>query len=65
MKLRTTLVCNMLSYVDFYRPKYVLLENVIGLLFHRLECRQESQETANGVTMSVVKFVFRTLTSLG
>ncbi|KAJ2892513.1 hypothetical protein IWW38_003196, partial [Coemansia aciculifera] len=34
--IKTSLVANALSYVDFYRPTYFLLENVRGLLSYRL-----------------------------
>jgi DNA (cytosine-5)-methyltransferase 1 len=33
---RNTMICSVLSYIDFYRPSYVLLENVTGLLKHRV-----------------------------
>ena len=62
---RNSLVCNMLSYVDFYKPKFFLLENVLGLLHHKLQINklvpQEGEMVANGV----IKFILRTLTSLG
>lgn len=45
----------MISYVEFYRPSYFLLENVVGFLLHPL----------GSVKMGVVKFVLRSLTSLG
>lgn len=34
--LRNTLIALVLSYVDFYRPAYVLLENVQALLNHKV-----------------------------
>ncbi|GJE87065.1 BAH and Dcm domain-containing protein [Phanerochaete sordida] len=63
--IRTTLVCNMLSYVEFYRPKYFLLENVTGLLILPLKAEQRGQMMVGGIAMGVVKFIFRTLVSLG
>lgn len=55
----------MLSYVEFYRPTYVLLENVRGMLDFRLNGRQEAHSIVGGIGMGVVKFIFRTLVSLG
>lgn len=64
---RNTLVCNMLSYVDFYRPKFFMLENVEGILFHPLNATQSGpgRKMKGGVRMGVVKLILRTLTSIG
>jgi DNA (cytosine-5)-methyltransferase 1 len=58
----------MLSYVEHYEPDYFLLENVAGLLDHRLLDRQttnagvaEDYEIKSGM----VKFILRTLIGLG
>jgi len=63
--IRNTLVCNMLSYVEFYRPLYFLLENVTGLLFYPLKGRQNGRSIIGGIKMGVVKFILRALISLG
>ncbi|KAF8495303.1 hypothetical protein JB92DRAFT_2993870 [Gautieria morchelliformis] len=74
--IRTTLVANMLSYVEFYEPRYVLMENVKGLLQHHSlrsgselggEEDEEDEEDEEGKTvkMSVLKFVLRALLRLG
>lgn len=55
----------MLSYVEFYRPKYALIENVTGLLHFRLKGRQEGQRIVGGIEAGMVKFVMRAFTSLG
>lgn len=55
----------MLSYVEFYRPKYFLLENVVGLLCFRLGGKQRGPAVVGGMSMGVVKFIFRTLIALG
>lgn len=34
--LQNTLICSVLSYVDYYRPKYVTLENIRNLLNHKV-----------------------------
>lgn len=62
---RSTLVCNMLSYVEFYRPSYFLLENVLGLLQYPLRGRMVGRTVVGGVKMGVVKFIVRSLTCLG
>jgi len=58
----------MLSYVEHYEPDYFLLENVPGLLDHRLLDRQttsagvaEDYEIQSGM----VKLILRTLIALG
>ncbi len=55
----------MLSYVEFYRPKFFLLENVLGLLIHKLRVNKAGPQEGNVITHGVVKFILRTLTSLG
>ncbi|EGO21115.1 hypothetical protein SERLADRAFT_417509 [Serpula lacrymans var. lacrymans S7.9] len=63
--IRSTLICNMLSYVEFYRPSYFLLENVTGILNYRLKGRMEGRSTVDGIEMGVVKFILRSLAALG
>lgn len=53
--IRNTLVATFLSYVDFYQPDYVLLENVKGLLGHKF----------GDIKMGIVKLIFRSLTCMG
>lgn len=67
-------MANMLSYVEFYEPRYVLMENVRGLLQHH---SQGSASDTDGegddnddnedkmIKMSIVKFVLRALLRLG
>ena len=55
----------MLSYVEFYKPAYFLLENVVGLLNFKLGGEQDGQRIVNGVKMGVVKFIIRALVCLG
>lgn len=57
---RTTLITNMLSYVEFYRPKFFMLENVNGFL--TLKGNAGSQ---NSIEMFAVKFVLRAAIDLG
>jgi|SRR5882762_7194253 len=55
----------MLSYVEFYRPSYFLLENVVGLLQFPLMGRMVGRSFVEGIKMGVVKFIVRSLTCLG
>lgn len=50
----------MLSYVEFYRPKFFMLENVNGFL--TLKGNAGSQ---NSIEMFAVKFVLRAAIDLG
>ncbi|KAG1798810.1 hypothetical protein EV424DRAFT_1440198 [Suillus variegatus] len=54
--IRSTLVCNMIAYVEFYRPMYFLLENVGGILEHALKKKT--------VASGVVKFIIAALLGL-
>ncbi|KAG0375367.1 hypothetical protein BGX24_009212 [Mortierella sp. AD032] len=54
---RNSLVATAMSFVDFYRPTYVLLENVKGFM-HVGDSKQVHQNY-------FVKFVIRSLTELG
>ncbi|KAG1743398.1 S-adenosyl-L-methionine-dependent methyltransferase [Suillus lakei] len=54
--IRSTLVCNMIAYVEFYRPMYFLLENVGGILEHALKGKT--------VASGVVKFIIAALLAL-
>ena len=54
-------MCNMLAFVEFYRPMYMLLENVFGILCHN----QKTSSRRNGIQFAVVKFIQRALASIG
>ncbi|KAF8266486.1 S-adenosyl-L-methionine-dependent methyltransferase [Lactarius quietus] len=58
--IQNSLVCNMLSFVEFYKPKFFLLENVLGLLNHKLQVNkpgpQEGEMVANGIINYQVRF---------
>ncbi|KJA27122.1 hypothetical protein HYPSUDRAFT_212781 [Hypholoma sublateritium FD-334 SS-4] len=65
--IRSTMACNMLSYVEHYEPSYFLLENVVGFLVHKFYA---NRETADGtveteIQAGMVKLVVRTLIALG
>jgi DNA (cytosine-5)-methyltransferase 1 len=64
--IKNSLLATYLSYVDHYRPKYFLLENVQDLLIHRLGSSQINiHQTRGGIEMGSAKFIIRALTSLG
>jgi len=54
----------MMSYVEFYRPRFVLMENVKGLLQHHTQFSEDDDEQQS-IKMSVAKFIFRALLRLG
>ncbi|RDX56375.1 S-adenosyl-L-methionine-dependent methyltransferase [Lentinus brumalis] len=62
---RSTLVCNMISYVEFYRPQYFLLENVAGIFSYHLDRQGQGKHVVKKLKMGVVKFILRALTALG
>ncbi|KAJ1926787.1 hypothetical protein IWQ60_003489 [Tieghemiomyces parasiticus] len=64
--IKNTLITTSLSYVDFYRPRFFLLENVYGMVNFMLGGTQAGQaRIAGGIKMGVVKFIIRALTSMG
>lgn len=64
--IKSSLIANALAYCDFYRPKYFLLENVRGLLSARLKGRQSGRyKVEGGIEQGYLKFIIRTLLSLG
>ncbi|KAJ6624492.1 S-adenosyl-L-methionine-dependent methyltransferase [Mycena sp. CBHHK59/15] len=60
--IRSTLPYSLLSFVEALQPKYVLIENVFGLLHHRLEGSDDSDALITGGT---VKLILRVLLALG
>ncbi|KXN86923.1 DNA (cytosine-5)-methyltransferase 1A, partial [Leucoagaricus sp. SymC.cos] len=63
--IRSTMPCNMLSYLEHYNASYLLLENVRGLLNHPLLSEQIGRVLSGGIKSGVVKFIMRTLIALG
>lgn len=60
--VRNTLIVTFLSYVEYFHPKYFLLENVQGMLKYKL---MGDPDHVDGVTDGVVKFLLRAATALG
>lgn len=50
----------MISYVEHYRPKYMLLENVLGILEWKT-----ARNLHEVVEMGISKFIGRVMTHLG
>ncbi|KAJ3081819.1 hypothetical protein HK102_002107 [Quaeritorhiza haematococci] len=63
--IKNTLVATSLSYADFYRPKYFLLENVRGLVSCKLGGKQVgTNKIEGGITNGVLKFICRSLIAM-
>lgn len=62
---RNTLVANMISYVDFYRPKFFLLENVLGMFDWRGHTALADDDYDGEIMMAAVKFITRAMIGLG
>ncbi|KAJ3126613.1 hypothetical protein HK098_007368 [Nowakowskiella sp. JEL0407] len=63
--VKNSLVATHISYVDFYRPDYFLLENVRGLVTFKLGGEQAgTNRISGGIQMGVVKFIIRALLSM-
>ncbi|KAF8858440.1 S-adenosyl-L-methionine-dependent methyltransferase [Acephala macrosclerotiorum] len=68
---KNALVAMYLGYVELYRPKYFLLENVNGLLHNKLGATEvlggEGKAICleGGIEQGTVKLIFRCLTGLG
>ena len=53
-----------MSFVEYYRPDYTLIENVTGFLHHSLG-NGEGQYSECGVEMGMCKFIIRCHLDLG
>ena len=53
----------MLSYVEYYEPDYFLLENVYGIVNHKMTDRR--QDNPGQIKLAMVKLIMRTLIALG
>lgn len=63
---KNNLIATSLSFVELYRPRMFLLENVVGLLSYSLGGWQESvHKVSGGIRQGVLKFIVRTLLELG
>jgi len=55
----------MLSYVEYYRPKYFMLENVERMINHPLAADLINQRFVGGVPQGMLKLITASLASLG
>lgn len=61
---RNRMVALFLAYCDFYRPKYVLMENVVGLMHHKLVFPSRDDTPESTVENGSIKLIFRTITTM-
>jgi hypothetical protein len=62
---KSSLVVPLLSFVDFYRPNYVFIENVPGFLYFNLLARQKDKHTLEGgIKQGGVKLLIRALVDM-
>jgi DNA-cytosine methyltransferase len=64
--IKNSLIVLFLAYLDFYKPKYFLLENVAELLHSKLSATQITKHRMEGgIEQGMVKLILRACTSLG
>lgn len=64
--IKSNLMLTTLSYIDWYRPIFVYLENVPGFLSHALNATQATKHRVEGgIKMGGLKLVVRALTEMG
>lgn len=62
---KSHLILNLLSWVDFLRPKYCVFENVRGFLRYNLHAYQAGKHRLEGgVEMGGLKFLIRALLAM-
>ncbi|KAL0571093.1 hypothetical protein V5O48_010860 [Marasmius crinis-equi] len=62
---KSHLILTMLSYVDFYQPSYLFMENVPGFLrFHLKTTQKDRYTTEGGITLGGLKLMIRALTDM-
>ncbi|KAI9070389.1 S-adenosyl-L-methionine-dependent methyltransferase [Trametes sanguinea] len=63
---KSHLMLNLLSWVDFLKPKYCFFENVRGFLSYSLHARQAGRyRVEGGIKMGGLKFFVRALLAMG
>lgn len=55
----------MLSYVEYYQPKYFILENVERMINHPLAADLVNKRFVGGVPQGMLKLITASLASLG
>jgi DNA (cytosine-5)-methyltransferase 1 len=63
--MKSNLILNLLSWVDFLEPKYCFFENVRGFLSYNLNATQvDEHRTAGGINMGGLKFLVQAMLSM-
>ena len=55
----------MLSYLEYYQPKYFIMENVERMMNHPLAADLVNKRFVGGVPQGMLKLITASLTSLG
>ncbi|EGO05372.1 hypothetical protein SERLA73DRAFT_68986 [Serpula lacrymans var. lacrymans S7.3] len=64
--LKSNLILNVLSWIDFLQPRYCIFENVRGFLQYNLKAHQvDEHKVAGGIEMGGLKFVMRVMIAMG
>jgi DNA (cytosine-5)-methyltransferase 1 len=63
--MKSNLILNLLSWVDFLEPKYCVFENVRGFLSYNLNATQmDEHRTVGGINMGGLKFLVQAMLSM-
>jgi DNA (cytosine-5)-methyltransferase 1 len=63
--IKSNLILNVLSWVDFLKPKFCIFENVRGFLSFNLNATQAGiHRVEGGIEMGGLKFVIRALVEM-
>ena len=63
--IKSNLILNLLSWVDFLEPKYCIMENVRGFLSYNLNAIQvDEHRTAGGISMGGLKFLVHAMLAM-
>jgi DNA (cytosine-5)-methyltransferase 1 len=63
--IKSNLILNLLSWVDFLQPKYCVFENVRGFLSYNLNAIQvDEHRTTGGISMGGLKFLVHAMLAM-
>ncbi|KAK7686545.1 hypothetical protein QCA50_010145 [Cerrena zonata] len=63
---KSHLILNLLSWVDFLKPKYCFFENVRGFMKYKLNAQQKDRyKIIGGIELGGLKFVIRAMLAMG
>lgn len=63
---KSHLILNLLSWVDFLKPKYCIFENVRGFMKYKLNAQQKDRyKIIGGIELGGLKFVVRAMLAMG